>query len=211
MTEKYWIEDLRQKVTDLFSELGKANRLNEKGFIKAFMEKYPEDYNALVSEWEQKVINFKKKNRRGHPVTHPIRAEKVLSNMYRNYYYKLITKPKQQIQRKKYLQILACEIGNYGYRIKEDTEKYRIIRKSDSETIYDNLDYNALKEACKQLKQMVVADDEEWLKNISTRTFEWDWWIYLRIGLIRIRITIITFSYAFTWNVYHNINNILSG
>lgn len=164
MTEKYWIEDLRQKVTDLFSELGKANRLNEKGFIKAFMEKYPEDYNALVSEWEQKVINFKKKNRRGHPVTHPIRPEKILSNMYRNYYYKLITKPKQQIQRKKYLQILACEIGNYGYRIKEDTEnigKYRIIRKSDSETIYDNLNYNALKEACKQLKQMVVADDEE--------------------------------------------------
>ncbi len=84
MAEKYWIEDLRQKVTGLFSELGKANRLNE----KAFMEKYPEDYNALVSEWEQKVINFKKKNRRGHPVTHPIRPEKILSNMYRNYYYK---------------------------------------------------------------------------------------------------------------------------
>ncbi|MFR5701050.1 MAG: hypothetical protein ACLUD0_03740 [Eubacterium ramulus] len=88
MAEKYWIEDLRQKVTGLFSELGKANWLNEKAFIKAFMEKYPEDYNALVSEWEQKVINFKKKNRRGHPVTHPIRPEKILSNMYRNYYYK---------------------------------------------------------------------------------------------------------------------------
>ena len=96
MTEKYWIEDLRQKVTNLFSELGKANRLNEKAFIKAFMEKYPEDYSGLVSEWEQKVINFKKKNRRGHPVTHPIRPEKILSNMYRNYYYKFRKKPGQK-------------------------------------------------------------------------------------------------------------------
>ena len=96
MAEKYWIEDLRQKVTGLFSELGKANRLNEKAFIKAFMEKYLEDYNALVSEWEQKVINFKKKNRRGHPVTHPIRPEKILSNMYRKYYYKFRKKPGQE-------------------------------------------------------------------------------------------------------------------
>lgn len=60
------------------------------------MEKYLEDYNALVSEWEQKVINFKKKNRRGHPVTHPIRPEKILSNMYRNYYYKFRKKPGQE-------------------------------------------------------------------------------------------------------------------
>ena len=52
---------------------------------------------------------------------------------------------------------------NYGYQIERNEEngKYRIIRKSDLETLYDNLDYNALKEACNQLKQTVVADDEE--------------------------------------------------
>ena len=115
MAEKYWIEDLRQKVTGLFSELGKANRLNEKAFIKAFMEKYPEDYNALVSEWEQKVIKFKKKNRRGHPVTHPIRPEKILSNMYRNYYYKFRKKPGQKSRRKRNIQKFISEMENYGY------------------------------------------------------------------------------------------------
>ncbi len=159
---KIYISNLRQKVNGLFSDLRKENKLNEKEFIGAFKEKYPKDYDLLTYEWEFKVHAFKK-NKKGHPVPHPIRPEKILSNMYRNYYYRLITKPKQQIQRKKYLQILACEIGNYGYRIKEDTEnigKYRIIRKSDSETIYNNLNYNALKEACNQLKQMVVADDE---------------------------------------------------
>ena len=163
MTEKYWIDDLRQKVTDLFSELGKANRLNEKAFLKAFMEKYPEDYNALVSEWEQKVINFKKKNHRGHPVTHPIRPEKILSNMYRNYYYKFRKKPGQKSRRRRNIQKFISEMENYGYQIERNEEngKYRIIRKSDLETLYDNLDYNALKEACNQLKQTVVADDDE--------------------------------------------------
>lgn len=164
MTEKYWIKDLRQKVTDLFSELGKANRLNEKAFIKAFMEKYPEDYNALVSEWEQKVINFKKKNHRGHPVTHPIRPEKILSNMYRNYYYKFRKKPGQKSRRRRNIQKFISEMENCGYQINRDDEngKYHIIRKSDSETIYDNLNYSALKEACERLKQSaVVVDDEE--------------------------------------------------
>lgn len=163
MAEKYWIEDLRQKVTDLFSELGKTNRLNEKAFIKAFMEKYPEDYNALVSEWKQKVINFKKKNRRGHPVTHPTRPEKILSNMYRNYYYKFRKKPGQKRRRRRNIQRFISEMENYGYQIEciEKNGKYRIIRKSDSETIYDNLDYNALKEACERLKQSAVVDAEE--------------------------------------------------
>lgn len=160
MAEKYWIEDLRQKVTGLFSELGKANRLNEKAFIKAFMEKYPEDYNALVSEWEQKVINFKKKNRRGHPVTHPIRPEKILSNMYRNYYYKLIKKPEiQKEELKEKLDKLRHEMARYGFRIKEREGGYLLTKKGEKEVIATKLRYLEVEKICNELKQKAESSN----------------------------------------------------
>jgi len=90
---KIYINNLSKKVTALFNELIDANKLNEKEFIRSFKEKYPKDYDLLVYEWEFKVHAFKK-NKKGHPVPHPIRPDRILSNMYHNYYYKLIKKPK---------------------------------------------------------------------------------------------------------------------
>lgn len=97
---KIYITDLSKKVTDLFNELIDAKKLNEKEFISSFKEKYPKDYDLLVYEWEFMVHAFKK-NKKGHPVPHPIRPDRILSNMYRNYYYKLIKKPKIQKAKEK--------------------------------------------------------------------------------------------------------------
>lgn len=71
---KIYIADLSKKVTDLFNELIDAKKLNEKEFISSFKEKYPKDYDLLVYEWEFKVHAFKK-NKKGHPVPHPIRPD----------------------------------------------------------------------------------------------------------------------------------------
>lgn len=118
---KIYINDLGSKVTALFDELQANKNLNEKAFIAAFKEKYPKDYDFLVYEWEFKVHAFKK-NKKGHPVPHPIRPEKILSNMFRNYYYKLVTKPKIKKAKENYVLRMKCEIGKYGYKIRDDTE-----------------------------------------------------------------------------------------
>ena len=115
---KIYIADLSKKVTDLFNELIDVKKLNEKEFISSFKEKYPKDYDLLVYEWEFKVHTFKK-NKKGHPVPHPIRPDRILSNMYRNYYYKLIKKPKIQKAKENYIKRLKCEMGKNGYKIKE--------------------------------------------------------------------------------------------
>ena len=80
---RIYIYNLRNKVTALFDELRADNRLNEDSFIEAFKRKYPKDYSMLQYEWEFKVHEFKK-NRKGNPKQHPIRPDKILSNMYRN-------------------------------------------------------------------------------------------------------------------------------
>ncbi len=89
---RVYISNLRNKVTVLFDELKKDNQLREDKFVEAFQKKYPKDYAMLKYEWEFKVHEFKK-NRKGQPRPHPIRPEKILSNMYRNYYFQLIKKP----------------------------------------------------------------------------------------------------------------------
>lgn len=95
---RVYIDNLRKKVTALFDELRVENHLCESAFIEAFKSTYPKDYAMLQYEWEFKVHEFKK-NRKGNPKPHPIRPEKILSNMYRNYYFKLVKKP--NIHRKK--------------------------------------------------------------------------------------------------------------
>ena len=99
---RIYIDNLRKKVTALFDELMADNRLCEKIIIEAFNQKYPKDYSMLQYEWEFKVHEFKK-NRKGNPKPHPIRPEKILSNMYRNYYYKLKKKPTIEGSKKKHI------------------------------------------------------------------------------------------------------------
>ena len=150
---KIYIADLSKKVTDLFNELIDAKKLNEKEFISSFKEKYPKDYELLVYEWEFKVHAFKK-NKKGHPVPHPIRPDRILSNMYHNYYYKLIKKPKIQKAKENYIKRLKCEMGKIGYKIKENSlnkGKFSVIDKSDNKDIATDIQYQELKKVCNQL------------------------------------------------------------
>lgn len=150
---KIYIADLSKKVTVLFNELIDAKKLNEKEFISYFKEKYPKDYDLLVYEWEFKVHAFKK-NKKGHPVPHPIRPDKILSNMYRNYYYKLVKKIEIQKTKENYIKILKCEMGKIGYKIKESAlnkGRFSVIDKNDNKDIATDIQYQELKKVCNQL------------------------------------------------------------
>lgn len=160
---RVYIDNLRKKVTALFDELRADNRLNEDDFIKAFKRKYPKDYAMLQYEWEFKVHEFKK-NRKGNPKPHPIRPERILSNMYRNYYYKLIKKPAIINSQKKYVNSLCAKLGKAGYIIKRNNEinRYDIVSKSDKSVICGDLTFGELSkmfskgiaEGIKQIKEI---------------------------------------------------------
>lgn len=142
---RIYIDNLRNKVTALFDELRADNRLGEENFIKAFKQKYPKDYAMLQYEWEFKVHEFKK-NRKGHPKPHPIRPEKILSNMYRNYYFKLIKNPSIKASKEKAINQIRIKAGKYGYKIKKNTSgKYDVINKESKEIEYENLAYGEVK------------------------------------------------------------------
>lgn len=145
---RIYIDNLRKKVTALFDELRAENRLCESAFIEAFKIKYPKDFAMLQYEWEFKVHEFKK-NRKGQPRTHPIRPEKILSNMYRNYYFKLIKHPAMKQAKLKSINNMRRIAGKYGLKIKEDGNgKYNIINKETKETEYEHITYKELKELC---------------------------------------------------------------
>lgn len=161
---KIYIADLSKKVTDLFNELIDVKKLNEKEFISSFKEKYPKDYDLLVYEWEYKVHAFKK-NKKEHPVPHPIRPDRILCNMYRNYYYKLIKKPKIQKAKENYVKRLKCEMGKIGYKIKEsplNKWRFSVIDKSDNKDIATNLQYQELKKVCNQLMNNKKKGGVKW-------------------------------------------------
>lgn len=151
---RVYIDNLRKKVTALFDELRADNRLNEESFIKAFKRKYPKDYDLLQYEWEFKVHEFKK-NRKGNPKPHPIRPDKILSNMYRNYYFKLIKTPSIKKAKKKALKDIFIKAGQEGYKIRNDgTDKYNVINKETGVVEHESLTY-------KQLKQMFPPSQSE--------------------------------------------------
>lgn len=140
-----YINNLRKKVTALFDELRADNRLNEDCFIEAFKCKYPKDYELLQYEWEFKVHEFKK-NRKGNPKIHPIRPDKILSNMYKNYYYKLIKTPSIKKAKRKALLDVFNVAGLKGYKIRSDgNDKYNVINKETNQMEYESLTYKELK------------------------------------------------------------------
>lgn len=145
---RIYIDKLRKKVAALFDELRAENHLYESAFIEAFKIKYPKDYAMLQYEWEFKVHEFKK-NRKGQPRTHPIRPEKILSNMYRNYYFKLIKHPTIKQEKLKSINNMRQIAGRYGLKIKEDGNgKYNIINKETKELEHKHITYKKLKELC---------------------------------------------------------------
>ena len=142
---RVYIENLRTKVTKLFDELKAENRLGEKNFIEAFKKKYPKDYRLLQWEWEFKVHQFKK-NRKGAPQHQPLKPEQILSNMYRNYYFKLIEKTTHKEKRRTQINNIKRRIGNRGYRIRmATTDTYNVINSNTKEIEYGNVDYPTLK------------------------------------------------------------------
>lgn len=147
---RIYIDNLRNKVTSIFKALTSENLLNEDNFIKEFKRIYPKDYNLLQYEWEFKIHEFKK-NRKGNPKPHPIRPEKILSNIYRNYYFKLIKNPAIQARKEKSVNAIRRIVGMHGYRIKKNPlGKYDVIKKSTKEIVYPNITYGELKELFSQ-------------------------------------------------------------
>lgn len=141
---RIYIDNLRRKVTILFDELRADNRLGEDNFIEAFKRKYPKDYDSLVYEWEFKAREFKK-NRKGQPKPHPIRPEKILSNMYRNYYFKLVKSPAVKKAKERSVKQIKTIAGQYGYLIRKDgCGGYNVINKGTKEIEYKNLTYSEL-------------------------------------------------------------------
>lgn len=150
---RVYIENLRNKVVALFDELKASNQLNEKKFIETFKIKYPKDYEMLQYEWEFKIHMFRK-NRKGEPKHHPIRPEKILSNMYKNYYFKLIKTPIIQQAKRCELNNMRSTMGNLGYKIKRlQGGKYNIINKASSEIEYEDIDFKTLRQVVSEFKR----------------------------------------------------------
>ena len=142
---RVYIDNLRNKVTALFDELRADNRLCEENFIEAFKRKYPKDYSMLQYEWEFKVHEFKK-NRKGNPKTHPIRPDKILSNMYRNYYFKLIKNPSIKKSKEKEVNKIRVVAGKKGFKIKKNqNNRYDVLNKETKEIEFENLTFMELK------------------------------------------------------------------
>lgn len=150
---RIYIENLRSKVTILFDELKSTGQLGEKNFISAFKSKYPKDYSALEYEYRFKSHEFKK-NRKGQPKHIPLRPDKILSNMYRNYYFKLIKQPIIAESKHKELERIRCAVGKYGYKIKKlPSGLYDVINKQTKTAEYSNVDFKILKKISTELKQ----------------------------------------------------------
>ena len=142
---RIYIDNLRKKVTALFDELRAENRLSEDNFIQAFKRKYPKDYSMLQYEWEFKVHEFKK-NRKGNPKPHPIRPDKILSNMYRNYYFKLVKNPAIKKSKEDEVNTIRVLAGRYGYKIKKNpTNRFDVVNKETKQIEFENLTYVELK------------------------------------------------------------------
>lgn len=163
---RVYIDNLRNKVTVLFDELRADNRLCEENFIEAFKRKYPKDYTMLQYEWEFKVHEFKK-NRKGTPKPHPIRPEKILSNMYRNYYFKLVKNPSIKKSKEDAVNKIRIFAGKQGFKIKKNqNNRYDVLVKKTKEAVFENLTYAELKkkfspQGIKEIKQRIADKKEE--------------------------------------------------
>lgn len=142
---RIYIENLRNKVTAIFDELKSTNELNEEHFIERFKQKYPKDYSMLQYEWEFKIHEFHKK-RKGQPKHMPIRPNRILSNMYRNYYYKLVKTPSIKKQKAKDYKSICCNAGQMGFRVRGgDDGRYNVVNKSSKEIVHKNITFGELK------------------------------------------------------------------
>lgn len=150
---RIYINNLRSKVTAIFDELKSRGQLGEKNFISAFKSRYPKDYSSLEYEYRFKSHEFKK-NHKGHPKHIPLRPDKILSNMYRNYYFKLIKQPLISQNKRKELEKIRCAVGKCGYKIRKlPSGRFDIINKQAQIIEYSNVDFKTLKKISTELKK----------------------------------------------------------
>ncbi len=150
---RIYINNLRSKVTILFDELKSTGQLGEKNFISAFKNKYPKDYSMLEYEYRFKSHEFKK-NRKGQPKHIPLRPDKILSNMYRNYFYKLVKQPIIIESKRKEFEKIRCAVGKYGYKIiKLPSGLFDVVNKQTKTAEYSNIDFKSLKKIGAELKK----------------------------------------------------------
>lgn len=158
---RVYIDNLRKKVTALFDELRADNRLCEDAFIEVFKRKYPKDYSMLQYEWEFKVHEFKK-NRKGNPKPHPIRPDEILSNMYRNYYFKLVKNPIIKRHKEKELEQIRIRAGKQGYKIKiGDDGRFNVIRTKTKEIEHKNITFKEVKNLFPVRKGRLKKEEKE--------------------------------------------------
>lgn len=150
---RIYINNLRSKVTILFDELKSTGQLGEKNFISAFKNKYPKDYSMLEYEYRFKSHEFKK-NRKGQPKHIPLRPDNILSNMYRNYFYKLVKQPIIIESKRKEFEKIRCAAGKYGYKIiKLPSGLFDVVNKQTKTAEYSNIDFKSLKKIGAELKK----------------------------------------------------------
>lgn len=110
------------------------------------MSNYPKDYVLIEQEYRFEVHEFRK-NKRGHPKPFPNRPDRVLSEIYRYYYFIVIKREAIQDDRAKILNLIKCKVGKKGYKIKTDDNKhFDVMRKSDKEVIAEGISFAELKD-----------------------------------------------------------------
>lgn len=143
---RIYIDNLRKKVNVIFDDLLKEKQLSCANFKREFKSRYPKDYDMLQYEYEFKLHEFKK-NRRGQPKTYPIKPEVILNNMYENYYFKIITYPIIQENKKKLIRNIQCDAGKKGFKIRNtSTKTYNVIEKKTKNIVAENITLEQLKE-----------------------------------------------------------------
>ncbi len=133
----------------IFDDLLSKGVLNKDTFKESFKLHYPKDYALLQYEYEFKLNEYKKKNRRGQPKPHPLKPDDILQNMYKNYYFKIITYPKIKDKRQIRLNIFRIEAGKKGYKIKQPNKNkssYTVVKKDTKEVVAENINFEQLKE-----------------------------------------------------------------
>lgn len=146
---RIYIDNLRKKVNVIFDDLLSENKLSKENFIEAFEKYYPKDYALLQYEYDFKLNEFKKKNRRGQPKLQPIKPVDILKNMYENYYFKIVIYPKIKYKKREQLNIIRVKAGQMGYKIQQPNKNkssYTVIKKDTKEIVAENIDLGKLKE-----------------------------------------------------------------
>lgn len=157
---RIYIENLRKKVNRIFSDLQDKGVLNKENFKQCFKTYFPKDYSLLEYEYEFKLSEFKK-NRRGQPKHQPLKPDTILENMYKNYYFKIVTYPLMKHEKEVKLGLVKCDAGRLGYKIRSSDKKmFDVIKKASNEIVASGITF-------KELLHMFPLDENRIQKRLN--------------------------------------------